>query len=121
MASSNSHKGKATANTNRTWFFVVVSLVSLFLLLSKLVSLAYKNCPSLRLYEEVDCLIESSGGSVVISIPTSTGPPAVQQVQLIRFIVYVDGTVYIHGRVDNTECSQHSAVGLLLNPLRSPQ
>lgn len=95
--------------------------MSLFLLLSKLVGLAYKNSPSLRLYEEVDCLIESSGGSVVISIPTSTGPPAVQQVQLIRFIVYVDGTVYIHGRVDNTECSQHSAVGLLLNPLRSPQ
>lgn len=63
MTSSNSHKGKATANTNRTRFFVVVS-VSLFLLLSKLVGLAYKNSPSLRLCEEVDRLIESSGGNL---------------------------------------------------------
>lgn len=37
---SNSHKGKATANTNGTQFFVV-GLVSLFLLLSELVSLAW--------------------------------------------------------------------------------
>lgn len=40
LTSSNSHKGKEITNTNRTQFFEVV-FVSLFVLLSKLVSLAY--------------------------------------------------------------------------------
>lgn len=108
---------------------MVVS-VSLFLLLSKLVSLAYnvgeshKNSPSLCLYDVVDCLIESSGyfGQCCPSCQSCHfNSPAVQQIQFYQFIVYSDGTVYIHGRVHNTENSKRSGVGLLLNPLRSPQ